>query len=129
MSVTVLIISHQGVGNALVKTLKTTFEGELPLSVHVVSIKPEADPEEILPLVKQKVEKYDEGDGVLILTDLFGSTPFNIAKDSLCDQKACIVTGMNMPMLLRVMNYPDLSLKKLAQKARQGGREGIVSSN
>lgn len=128
MSVVVLIISHEGVGQALVKSLKITFGGELPLEVHNISIKPETDPDEILPIVKEKINKYDQGDGVLILTDLFGSTPFNIAQESQCEEKTCIVTGMNMPMLIRIMNYPSLSLKKLALKARQGGRQGIISS-
>lgn len=128
MSVVVLIISHEGVGQALIKTLKSTFGGELPLTIQNISVKPDADPDDILPIVKEKITKYDEGDGVLILTDLFGSTPFNIAQESQCDEKTCIVTGMNLPMLIRIMNYPTLSLKTLAQKARQGGRQGIISS-
>lgn len=128
MSVVVLIISHEGVGQALIKTLKSTFGGELPLTIQNISVKPDTDPDDILPIVKEKISKYDEGDGVLILTDLFGSTPFNIAQESQCDEKTCIVTGMNLPMLIRIMNYPTLSLKKLAQKARQGGRQGIISS-
>lgn len=128
MSVVVLIISHEGVGQALIKTLKSTFGGELPLTIQNISVKPDADPDEILPIVKEKITKYDEGDGVLILTDLFGSTPFNIAQESQCDEKTCIVTGMNLPMLIRIMNYPTLGLKTLAIKARQGGRQGIISS-
>ncbi|MBW3546289.1 MAG: hypothetical protein KY428_11955, partial [Bacteroidetes bacterium] len=55
----------------------------------------------------------DSGDGVLVLTDAFGSTPSNIAMRLSRQSGVTVVSGLNLPMLLRVMNYPQLSLEEL----------------
>ena len=62
----------------------------------------------------------------MILTDLFGSTPYNIAKVLHQETNIRMVSGLNLPMLIKVMNYPNLSLDELAQKAIKGGREGVI---
>ena len=128
MSVSILIISHYEVGNALVNAAKATFNTELPLSVSSVEIQSDADPDVLLPELKRLSKEIDQGDGVLILTDLFGSTPSNIAHGIKECSQCEIVTGLNLPMLLRVLNYPDLNLKEINNKAKTGGQEGIISS-
>ncbi|CAK0770012.1 hypothetical protein CCP3SC15_4060003 [Gammaproteobacteria bacterium] len=67
----------------------------------------------------------DQGDGVLVLTDMYGSTPSNIAC-RLDSEKVRIVAGVNLPMLIRVLNYSYLSLEDLTNKAISGGRDGII---
>lgn len=70
--------------------------------------------------------KLDQGQGILILTDMFGSTPSNIACAVSDRNDIRIVSGLNLPMLIRVLNYPSLSLEELELKAISGGQEGVV---
>lgn len=120
----VLIISHEDIGSSLVQIATKAFD-ELPLPTTVVNVDPNIDPEKLLPKLKHLIKNIAASDGILILTDLFGSTPSNIAKALQSEANARIVCGLNLPMLMRVMNYPTLSLDELAEKAVSGGREGI----
>lgn len=126
MSVAVLIISHHEVGHALVNALITTYGDGLPLPVETFEVRSDADPDKLVPQLRKIIKKLDKGQGVLILTDLFGSTPSNIAYELQKGTNIRIVTGLNLPMLIRVMNYPSLSLLDLAQKAMKGGQAGII---
>lgn len=128
MPVSVLIISHNNVGDALIKAATTTF-GELPLPTKTVAVDYRADPAELLPKLQRAVKNIEHGDGILILTDMFGSTPCNIAQALHNESQICIVTGLNLPMLIRVMNYPNLTLSKLAKRALSGGKKGILMMN
>jgi mannose PTS system EIIA component len=129
MSVAVLIITHHEIGHALVNALKTTYGDGLPLPLKTFDVRSDADPDTLLPQLKKLIIKLNQGDGVLILTDLFGSTPSNIAYELQKESNIRIVTGLNLPMLIRVMNYPLLDLVQLAEKARKGGLDGIIGSN
>jgi PTS system ascorbate-specific IIA component len=68
----------------------------------------------------------NKGKGVLILTDMFGSTPSNVAKDFCNDKSVNVVSGINLSMLLHIFNYPSLPLKKLTEKAIEGGKDGVM---
>ena len=126
MSVSILIISHEEIGSALLNAVKHAFGSELPLAAATVELEADADPEVLIPKLRKVVQALNQGDGVLILTDLFGSTPSNIASSIQNCKEVRIVTGLNLPMLIRVMNYPQLDLVQLAEKARTGGQCGII---
>jgi PTS system ascorbate-specific IIA component len=79
----------------------------------------------LLQRAKKALAALDTGDGVLVLTDLFGSTPSNIAARLLDSSRTRVVTGINLPMLIRVLNYPQLDLASLAAKAVSGGLDGV----
>jgi PTS system ascorbate-specific IIA component len=128
MSVAILIITHHEIGHALVNALKTTYGNSLPLPLETFEVRPDADPDKLLPQLKTLIKSLDQGEGVLILTDLFGSTPSNIAYELQKAQHIRIVTGLNLPMLIRVMNYPALPLSELTEKAMKGGQAGIIGS-
>lgn len=76
--------------------------------------------------MRPRARDLDGGDGVLVLSDLYGATPCNVANrlPGLGVHMHC-VSGLNLPMLLRVLNYPEQSLDELAQTAATGGRGGI----
>lgn len=124
MSIGLLIISHDDVGSALLETASHML-GQCPLKVELLSASRDADPDVLLNTGRDLVGLLDEGDGILVLTDLYGSTPSNIAKQLLDDDRVRIVTGVNLPMLIRVLNYPQLQLDQLAEKAVSGGRDGV----
>lgn len=125
MSVGILLITHSGIGAALLNVAFGTFERS-PLSITQLSVSRDPDPDHLIALAGQKVRKIDSGDGVLVLTDMFGSTPSNVAQ-GLQRQgfNVHVITGLNLPMLFRILNYPNLALKQLAKKAVEGGKAGI----
>lgn len=129
MSVSILIITHHEIGHALVTALRTTYSHSLPLPLETFGVRPDADPDKLLPQLKILIKSLDRGGGVLILTDLFGATPCNIAYELQKASRIRIVTGLNLPMLIRVMNYHYLPLSDLADKAMKGGQDGIIGSN
>lgn len=125
MSVALLIVSHHGIGKAIVEAVQVSFAYHLPLRLASIEVNTNDDPDLIKPRVCQMVEDLDDGSGVLILTDLFGSTPCNICSECANKPNVRILTGINLPMLLRIMNYPDQSLTELTETAKIGGQEGI----
>jgi PTS system mannose-specific IIA component len=124
MSVGLLIVTHGDIGRSLLDTAVVVM-GSCPLQTEILGIPMASDPDQQLERAKQYLQQLEQGDGVLILTDLYGSTPSNIAC-KLCNEKITVVTGLNLPMLIRVLNYPNLELHELATKAVGGGREGII---
>ncbi len=125
MSVGVLIISHNGIGAALFGTANYMIQGT-PLSVKLLSANRESDPDELFESATLLVEELDDGDGVLVLTDLYGSTPSNIARRLHASANINIVTGLNLSMLIRILNYPNLGLAEMTEKAYSGGLDGIT---
>lgn len=125
MSTGLLILSHTGIGPVLLGTA-THMLGEIPMPAKVLTAARDCDLEEVYDHAQDLVHELDSGNGVLILTDLIGSTPSNIAGGLLAMENVRIVTGLNMSMLLRVLNYHDLSLDELVGKAISGGRDGIA---
>ena len=127
MSVSILLICHREIGSAFVHTAQNTYGGKLPLPISTVEVQPDTDPDTLIPELKRLAKELDQGDGVLVLTDLFGATPCNIARALMDIGHIHLVAGLNLPMLLQVMNYPDRSLDELAKTAMEAGHGGIVS--
>ena len=68
----------------------------------------------------------NNGSGVLILTDMYGSTPSNIANSLKNMENIEVVAGVNLPMFIRILNYSDLNLADITEKALSGGHDGII---
>lgn len=125
MSVGILLITHSGIGGALLNVAHGTF-GQMPLAITHLSVSRDPEPELLLAKAAHLVRKLDSGFGVLVLTDMFGSTPSNIAQGLQCQGfNIRVISGLNVPMLFRILNYPHLALGPLAKKAVDGGKDGI----
>ncbi len=125
MTVGVLLITHAGIGAELLDAA-TRMLGDCPLPAKALAVSNADDPERMRARAEQYTRDLDAGDGVLVLTDLFGSTPANIAA-GLCDpEHTRILSGVNLPMLVRVLNYPDLPLEAMAHKAMSGAHDGVL---
>ncbi len=124
MTTALLLITHDNVGNALLETASSIL-GMCPMALEIVSVSHNCAPEDVVEKARAAVRRLDQGGGVLVLTDLYGSTPSNVANRLDCDRPIKVVAGLNLPMLVRVLNYPSLSLDELAYKAFSGGRDGI----
>ena len=127
MSIGVLLVTHPGVGEILLKTTCDII-GACPMRVVCLSIPMQGGDRDPQQHIVNTIEALDDGKGVLILTDAFGATPSNMACAAAKTQRAIVVSGINLPMLIRVFNYPELSLQTLANKAAEGGVRGVQIS-
>lgn len=124
MSVGVLIISHDGIGPALLGTATLMLNG-CPLQTKLLTVSRDCDPDQLTEDAVEQIEALDAGEGVLVLTDLYGSTPCNIAQKLTSKKHVHVVSGLNLSMLIRMFNYPKLTLEELSEKAVSGGKDGI----
>ncbi len=124
MTTGLLIISHETIGTSLLDTASQMLE-MCPMALELLSASPGCAPESLYDKAMAAVRRLDRGGGVLVLTDMYGSTPSNVANRLACEANIIVVAGVNLPMLVRVFNYPGLSLQELAYKAVSGGRDGI----
>jgi PTS system ascorbate-specific IIA component len=102
----------------------TSVFGKNPFQVELLSVDNYDQPNDVKELAEKYVRFLDNGAGVLVLTDIIGTTPSNIAS-SISHEKIKVVAGLNLSMILNVFNYPDVSLDQLSTKALEGGMEGV----
>ncbi len=125
MTVSILTITHGKVGYELLATAQSML-GTLPLTCKALSVSDRCNPDELLAKAKKICTELDQGNGVLVLTDIYGSTPSNICNKLNNTAHVHVLAGMSLPMLIRTMNYPKLSLEKLVEKAKSGAHDGVV---
>jgi PTS system ascorbate-specific IIA component len=127
VSVGILLVTHGKLGHLLIDTI-TEMLGPLPMAADVLEVRRVQATDVLLRQGRRMIERLDSGAGVLLLTDAYGSTPSNIATCLAGEQPARVevVAGINLPMLVRIFNYPQLALSAMAQNAVEGGRRGIV---
>ncbi len=126
MTIGILLITHEGIGNVLLAVASRLLH-PLPLRAEALEVPFDSDPDTLLPLASAALRRVDGGDGVLVLTDLYGATPSNLAgKLARLGTPVRRVSGLSLPMLLRVMNYADLPLDELPAVAAAGARNGVL---
>lgn len=124
----ILIVSHGTLGESLIHCA-THVIGRRPQHLMQLGVTSADDPDKLLPQAVHMVKQLDQGDGVLILSDICGATPCNIARRLATPGKVECVAGVNLPMLVRVLTYRDESLATLIGKALSGGQEGVIHIN
>ncbi len=125
MSVGLLLITHKNIATSLLETAMSILD-TCPLATRSIEVPFDAPVDDILQQAKEYISALDSGNGVLVLTDIYGSTPSNIGK-ALCPEYNCrLVAGVNLPMLVRILNYPQLNIEGMALKAVSGGHNGIM---
>jgi PTS system ascorbate-specific IIA component len=121
-----LLITHDTLGEALIQC-----------ACHVMNKRPEQllqlgvaagdDPNDLIPLAQQMLKIVDKGEGVLVITDIYGASPSNLAAKLLQPGKIEGLAGVNLPMLLRAINYRDKGMETLLSRATGGGRDGVLN--
>ncbi len=124
----ILIISHGAFGEALIHSASHVL-GKRPLRVRQVGVTMHDDPDAMLPVAQELVKQLDDGDGVLILSDMLGATPANLATRLLQPGHIEGVSGVNLPMLIRALTYREEPLAIVIEKAISGGTAGVVHLN
>lgn len=124
----IILVTHNGLGDSLLDCLRHVL-GNVPPHIKAFSIHADDAPLVKENELRQLAQQSNNGDGVLLLVDLYGATPSNIAKRVCSDGKIEGVTGVNLPMLLRVGCCSGKSLAELVTRAQLGGTECIVNLN
>lgn len=125
MSVGLLLITHHRIGAELLE-VATRIYGGCPLAVAAIDVDESDDPQWLRAEAERCLARIDGGGGVLVLTDLYGSTPANIASALAGRTTVRVLSGVSLPMLVRVLNYAGLELTALTDKAMSGGRDGVL---
>ncbi|HSR64721.1 MAG TPA: PTS fructose IIA subunit family protein [Xanthomonadaceae bacterium] len=126
MAVGILLVTHEGIGCALL-AVATRLLRQLPLRAEAFEVAFDAEPLALLPAASAALRRVDGGDGVLVLTDLYGATPSNLAAQlARLGTPVRRVSALSLPMLLRVLNYADLGLDELPRVAAAGTRNGAI---
>lgn len=127
----VLIVTHNAIGQEMLKTAQSIV-GRTVASIKTVAIPSDLKPQQLglyADQIKAAIKSLETGDGVLIITDLFGSTPSNLAHYFAADRKVRIISGLNLPMLIRIINYADQPLELLAKIGIVGANKGVTSES
>ncbi|MEP7155193.1 MAG: PTS fructose transporter subunit IIA [Betaproteobacteria bacterium] len=120
-----LIVAHGTLGESLIHCASHVM-GKRPLYLRQLGVTVHDEPDAILPQGRDLVRFLDQGDGVLILTDIFGATPSNIAGKLLEPGRVQGVSGVNLPMLIKALSYRDQPMDVLIEKALCGAQEGVI---
>jgi PTS system mannose-specific IIA component len=124
MRVGVVIVTHYRLGEEFLQALRLIVPD--PPAFEAVSIDPKQSVEEMRRAIAQALAKVERGQGVLVLTDMFGGTPSNIALSFLAEHRVEVVTGVNLPMLIKLATFgEEKPLEELAPFIKSYGQRNI----
>jgi PTS system ascorbate-specific IIA component len=120
-----LIVAHGTLGESLIHCASHVM-GKRPLYLRQLGVTIHDDPDAILPQARDLLRFVDQGKGVLVLTDIFGATPSNIACRLLEPGHVEGLSGVNLPMLIKALTYRESPMDVLIEKALGGARDGVI---
>jgi PTS system mannose-specific IIA component len=124
VSVGVVIVTHFRLGEQFLEALRLIVPD--PPEFHAVSIEPTQTVDTMREAISQALQRAQKGDGVLVLTDMFGGTPSNISLSFLREHQIEVVTGLNLPMLIKLATLSEPKpLEELATFIKDYGQRNI----
>jgi len=122
----ILLITHGTLGESLLQNVYHVLNKRPPMLAQL-GVVAQDDPLAILPLARAMLAQVDDGDGVLVMTDIYGATPANVASKLLEAGRVEGVAGVSLPMLLRALTYREAGMETLVVKALSGARDGALN--
>ena len=126
----IVLIAHEPLASALAASgvhVYACAPDVAEAQLAVLDVPPNMDVQALRVQAQNLVAQVNRGGGVLILTDVIGATPCNVASQLIADDHVAVVSGVNLPMLLRVLCYRRDNLAEVVQKALEGGMQGVVN--
>jgi PTS system ascorbate-specific IIA component len=120
-----LLVTHDPLGEALLQCVCHVLNRHPP-QLAQLGVGAQDDPLTLLPRARQLLGSVDSGQGVLVLTDIYGATPSNLGAQLLQPGHVEGIAGLSLPMLLRALTYREQDMATLVQRALSGGRDGVV---
>ena len=121
----ILVLTHEDLGDHMIRCASHVVGIKPPQLLHL-SVFPQDDPDAVLTRARAMIKQLDSGDGVLVLSDMCGATPCNIASQLTQPGKVECIAGVNLPMLVRVLTYRHEPLPVVIEKGLSGGRCGVM---
>lgn len=120
------LITHSSFGESLIQCACHVLNHR-PKQIVQLGVAAQDDPQDALPLAREMLKLVDSGEGVLVMTDIYGASPANVALKLLEPGRVEGIAGVNLPMLLRALTYREKGMKLLLTKAVSGGRDGVLN--
>ncbi|HNC52761.1 MAG TPA: PTS fructose transporter subunit IIA [Accumulibacter sp.] len=121
----ILLITHGSFGESLIQNVCHVLNKRPPL-IAQLGVAAQDDPLDVLPLANLLLKEVDDGEGVVVMTDIFGATPGNLALKLLAPGHVEGIAGVNLPMLLRALTYREKGMETMLQKAVSGAHDGVI---
>jgi mannose PTS system EIIA component len=128
MVIGIVLITHGPLGESLLRAAAHTL-GRQPERAEHIAVRDVDSPESLLERAREAVARVDDGSGVLVLTDMYGATPSNVAAKLLASGRVEGVSGANLPMLVRALCHRQAPLAEVLEKALIGAAAGVVHMN
>ncbi|MCF7522201.1 PTS mannose transporter subunit IIA [Neisseria sp. ZJ106] len=127
--ISLLVITHESVGEAYQGLARHFFAGGLPDYVQILGVQPDEDQDDIINRAIASLQDFPPNHGVLIMTDIFGATPCNAARRMVRENKSAILTGLNAPMMIKAMQYAPQAedLQAFTETVREAAVKGIFA--
>jgi PTS system ascorbate-specific IIA component len=119
-----LIVAHGTLGQSLIDCAEYVL-GRIPDRLAAMDLMTYGDCDAMLGAAARQLAELDAGDGVLVLTDIYGATPSNTVCRLVDVGHVDVVSGVNLPMLLKAVTYREETLPALAERVARGGQDGI----
>lgn len=121
----ILLLTHGTLGESLIDCASHVLN-KRPPRLKQLGVTAQDDPALMLPQARALMKELDDGDGVLILSDMYGGTPSNLASKLVAPGRIEAVAGVSLPMVIRVLTYRDRDLQTIVTKAISGGCDGVI---
>lgn len=123
----VVVITHGKLAEELISAVKFVVADKSAVRMEGVSLDPREEFETFSQRIKNTIKRIDDGDGVLLVTDMFGGTPSNVSLTFLEEKKVEVISGVNLPMLLKLATISSkLTLDEAVKIAESAGRDNII---
>lgn len=123
----IIVISHGNFADELISAVNFVLSGKPAIKMVGMNLDTTIDFDAFKKELKRTIKKVDKGNGVLLVTDMFGGTPSNISLTFLEEDKVEVISGVNLPMLIKLATVSeDTSLSDSVEIAEKAGRDNII---
>ena len=121
----VMVVSHEPLGTALIHCTRHIY-GRLPVQLAALDVIPDEHPDQAYSAPIELLARINDGSGVIVLTDLFGATPSRIAARLAQPHKVVVLAGVNLPMLVKVLNNRRMPVEELVDTLLSSAQGAIL---
>jgi PTS system ascorbate-specific IIA component len=128
MSIAIFLITHEGIASSLLNIGKSIIQKPID-NISFIEVPMDTEVDVVTKNIETKISTLNLSDGIIFITDIYGSTPANIAKEFATNYDTSLLSGINLPMIIRLLSYRDEDSQTILKKALEGACQGIHINN